>query len=457
MSAVARPDATRQRALSMPSQPHPIATHPEPDDAAGDLTPRGRAWLATGDPAALWPALQPGTLQPAADAIGRAVAAILRDERASLHAADGRDAYAIGIAALLSGTGPLLGHWVERGVLDASEPVAVVLARHLEQGRRRMERITAGVRPALAALHTAGLAPAVIKGFHTAHAYFPEPGTRPIGDVDVVVAPGDVARGEQQLRAIGFTPNNVIDTPYKRDWYPPDDDGRMRSFELWHARDRWKLELHDGLNFGFTAPYGVRLEAAAPFDGGWHVLGVPVRVATQPLLASLIATHLSGEPYASRLLRLVELTLVIRRDGALGLLDWSAVRELLERSGALRFTYPAFALVERLAPGTVDATLLTSARAAATRLTRRVTEGLTPTSPIVQHGVSLAERLMWTRGPVDTMRRIALMAMPVPGHPWRHSLMTYHGRVRRLLAGRVSWAHSELPARREPPRDGPAA
>ncbi|HEU4630443.1 MAG TPA: nucleotidyltransferase family protein, partial [Gemmatimonadaceae bacterium] len=411
------------------------------------------AWLATGDPAALWPALEPGTLQPAADAIGRAVAAILRDERATLGAADGRDAYAIGIAALLSGTGPLLGHWLERGALDASEPVAAVLARHLEQGRRRMERITAGVRPALAALHAAGLAPVVVKGFHTAHAYFPEPGARPIADVDVLVAPGDVARAETALRDVDFRASDLVATPYKRDWYPPDDDGRTRSFELWHARDRWKLELHDGLNFEHTRPYDVRLGAPTGVDDTFRAVGVPVRVAGQPLLVSLLATHLSGELYSSRLLRLIELVLVVRRDDARGLLDWAAVTELLERSGAVRFTYPAFALVERLAPGTIDAALVARARATATPRTRRIADGLTPTAPAVQARVSLAERLMWTTGPLDTMRRLALMALPVPGRPWRDSLLVYHGRVRRLLAGRVSW--QVPPDGRAPRADAP--
>jgi hypothetical protein len=329
-----------------------------------------------------------------------------------------------------------------------------VLARHLEQGRRRIERITAGVRPALAALHAAGLAPAVVKGFHTAHAYFPEPGARPIADVDVVVAPPNVPRAEQALREAGYVPSVVVATPYKRDWYPQDDDGRTRSYELWHARDRWKLELHDGLNFEHTRPYDVSLGAGSPVDGAGSVRGGPVRVAGPPLLVAQLAPHHYGEPYASRLLRLVELTLVVRRDRALGLLDWDAVRELLERSGALRFTYPAFALVEQLAPGTVDASLLARVRRASTRLTRRVTDGLTPTAPIVPDGVSLAERLMWTSGPVDTIRRIGLMAMPVPGQTWRHSLLIYHGRLRRLLAGRVSLRPAGRSGRRAPRHDG---
>ena len=62
----------------------------------------------------------------------------------------------------------------------------------------------------------------------------------------------------------------------------------------------------------------------------------------------------SGELFSSRLLRLVELVLVIRKDDERDPLDWAAVTEHLRSANALRFAYPAFTLVERLAPGTID-------------------------------------------------------------------------------------------------------
>jgi hypothetical protein len=435
----------------------PLDAPDAPDEPPDVLAERSRAWHATGDPRALWPGLDPRALQPAADAIGRAAAAILRGERGSLGASDGRDARALGIAALVSGMGPMLGHWIERGVLDASDPVAAVLARHLAHGRRRMERIARDVVPGLRALVDAGITPAIIKGFHTAHVYFPEPGLRPIADVDVVVTPDEFDRAAGPLGTAGFTGASGEMPLRKREWFPPDDDGRLRSLELWHARGRWSLELHDGYHFHEMPRYRVRPELVAGFGGSWAVGGVPVRVAAQPLLIVTLATHLSGELYSSRLLRLVELVLLVRRDRELGVLDWGGVADLLDRSGATRFAHPAFALVERLAPGTIDGAVLARTRRAASLLARRVSDRVTPTAPILEERVSIAQRMMWASGPADTMLRAIQMVAPIP-HPgvgWGSTVRAYHRRVRRLLAGRVSWrvwrADGSRGARREPP------
>src|SRR5918999_1485947 len=96
---------------------------------------RVQRWQITRDARALWPALESARLQPAADAVGKAVASCLRGDKATLGASDGCDAYAIGIAALLSGTGPLLGGWVEQGALDVHDALARILARHVAHNR----------------------------------------------------------------------------------------------------------------------------------------------------------------------------------------------------------------------------------------------------------------------------------------------------------------------------------
>ncbi|HKG91059.1 MAG TPA: nucleotidyltransferase family protein [Gemmatimonadaceae bacterium] len=410
---------------------------PPPD---GVLEARARAWHLSGDPTTIWPGLDPRDLQPAADAMGAAAARILDGGAATLGAADGRDAYAIGIAALVSGMGPLLGHWLERGRLDASEAAARLLAAHLAHGRRRAERIARGTLPAVERLAAVGVAPTVIKGFHTSHDYFPEPGARPLADVDLLVAPDEISRAEGALRDAGFSGSDFVESPYKRDFYPADDDARIWSFELRHARDRWKVELHGGVHFGELTRYGVRLDAPASALRPWDALGVPLRVPAQPLLAAILSVHVAGELYVMRLLRLVELTLVVRRDRERGLLDWDALEELLRRSGATRFALPAFALAERLAPGTVDAGFLARVRAASPRRTRVVTDRFSPTAPLIQGHVSLAERLMLAQGPMQTVMRLAQLAVPHAGErSWSGLVRTYHRGILRLLTGRVSW------------------
>jgi hypothetical protein len=254
-----------------------------------------------------------------------------------------------------------------------------------------------------------------------------------------VVAPHEIARAETALRAAGFTAGAGRDEPYKRDWNPPDDDGRIRSFELWHARSKWKLELHDGLHFDYLIEQGVHLDRHAPVSGRLDALGVPLRVPDQPLLTAMLATHLSGEPYQMRLLRLVELVLVVRQDTAAGTLDWSAVEALLDRAGALRFAWPAFALVEQLAPGTIDGRVLARSRDASTALARDVMRGYTPTAPILRRTVSLAERLMWTHGRRERARLLLRMLLPPRGTTLAGAVRVYHARIRRFASGGVSW------------------
>jgi len=268
--------------------------------------------------------------------------------------------------------------------------------------------------------------------------YFDEPGLRPLADVDVVVPPDEIPRAEEALSQAAFAPSWRIERPYKRDWYPPDDDDRLRSLELFHVQDRWKLELHEAADFALLPRYGFRLDVAAR-SANWNPYGVPVHSAAQPLLTAMLAIHLSTELYTRRLLRLIELVLVIRLDRSLGILDWSDFEALLDDCGARRFVYPALSLVEQLAPGTVDAAVLERCRQRTTRLTRHVAKGFSPTRPILHDRLSVAERLMWTANARDVLARVAEFLHPLPGAPWSELMLIYRGRVSRALRGSVSW------------------
>jgi hypothetical protein len=419
--------------------PAPTKIQTATGDPSAELAARARAWQFGRDPRALWPALDPALLQPAADAIGRAVAVLVRGQSTALGSARGDDAYAIGVAALLTGTGPLLGYWVENGALDVSDAVAAVLGNHLAHGRARAQRIAREVGPALGCLVAAGVTPTIIKGFHTSYAYFAEPGLRPISDVDVLIAPGEVRKAEAELRRVGFVPSDVICKPYKRDWYPSDDDGRIWSVEVFDARDRWKLELHDGYNFGELPSFGLGLESRLGATMRWLVDGIPVWVPAQPLLTVALAAHIAGELHTRCLLRVVELASVIRRDRELGLLDWHALDHLLAQTRADRFVYPAFSLVEQMVPGTIDQGILQRARRASTPLARLVTRRLTPTFPVLDDRPILAERLMWIKTRQHAARSIMNWLNPVPDRPWAETLGLYHSRAVRALLGRASW------------------
>jgi hypothetical protein len=409
-----------------------------PDAPFDELRRRQHAWRATQRPDALWPGLDREVIQSAADAIGGAVAQVLRGDRARLEFRRGGDdperrARAVGVAALITGVGPLLGAWMERGELDVEESLAGVLTRHLAHGRAREARIRAAARPVLARMERAGLAPGVIKGFHTAQVYFPEPGARPFSDVDVVVPPAAIAHAERQLLDAGFVPEpRTGGIGYKREWLPPDGRSEVWSHELWHARSRWKLDLHDGLNFD-SVVRNVRTPQTPRFTEVLQLDGVPLRITDANELIAVLAAHASTELYSQRLLRLVEIVFVVRRAAALGTLDWVAVESSLAERESLRFAHPMLTLTERLAPGTVDGRLLARVRSATTARARAVTSALSPTAPILDSGFSLRARLIWARGARDTLRWMWSMIAPLEGVSRREQLRTYRHRATRLL------------------------
>jgi hypothetical protein len=272
-----------------------------------------------------------------------------------------------------------------------------------------------------------------MKGFHTAQVYFPEPGARPFSDVDVVVPPAAIGDAERQLEGSGFVAQpRTGGIGYKREWLPPEGRGDVWSYELWHARSRWKLDLHDGLNFD-SVVRNVRTPQTPRFTEVLHIEGVRLRVADPNELIAVLAAHASTELYAQRLLRLVELVLVVRRASALGTLDWSAVESSLAERESLRFAYPMLALTERLAPGTVDRDVLTRLQGATTPRARAVTSALSPTAPILDRGFSLRGRLMWTLGALATLRRLWRMIAPLEGVSRADQLRTYRHRTMRLL------------------------
>jgi hypothetical protein len=402
-----------------------------------DLDARSRRWERTGSPSVLWPGIDLAALDRAADAIAASVASVLDGRRAHLGQADGADARVIGIASLILGVGPLLGYWIERGLLDVSAPVAAVLAAHLSHGRARVIRIRDGVRPALQALADAGVQPVLIKGFHAAHAYFPEPGVRPFSDVDIVVRPAEIADAERTLSSLAFAPGDAR-RPFKRDWFPPAVDRRIRSFELWHAESPWLLELHGGLFFADLHRYGLNFgEALAePCEIG----GIAARALVFPLRLVATATHASSELQSMRLLRLVEMIVMIRAAAASGALDWGEVEDVLVRSGAARFVYPSFTLIEQLAPGTIAPPIVDRARRASSRVARHVTRGLRPGTPLMLGGISLIERSMWVSNVAESLYLVRRWFILDGRKSWPDAMAAYYRGLHLLFRGRIGVA-----------------
>lgn len=397
-----------------------------------------------GHPHYLWPGLEPAAWRAALAELERVATAALRGAPVSLEAASGGPR-ALGVAGYTSGLGPLVGHWIETGVVRATEPLAALFRLHLEHGHRRAARQRQELERSATALDAVGVRALVVKSAHTAR-YFPERGTRPGVDVDLVVAPAQLERAEEALRRAGYTLAARQHRPAKSDWLPPGVEPFPRSLELLHSGSQYAVDLQASLERNFFGVRTVRVgrveevpSRAAP------ELGPGLSVLAQPALLAYLALHASEGLHNLTLVRLVELVLVARRDAASGELVWPELARLLEDVGGTRFAYPALALAERLAPGTVDPAVLGPATRAATPRMRRIVEGTSPGRAQRLDMLPLAERFMWCATPLDYGRRLAHMAAPAPaGRSLRRLADTYAERAYRLLRGRVGTGREEV-------------
>lgn len=321
------------------------------DQAPAEVERRFAQAHASGTPRWFWPDIPVERWAAGRRDIVRATAGVLAGRRAALDARGQVGAQALGVAAFTLGMGPLLGYWIESGVLDAEPRTAAVLALHLAHGRARAARLAGVLDGALDAFAAAGVVPTVVKGMHTARALFPDPGTRPMSDVDLVVAPDDIPAAERALQAAGFTRQRAEyqRRPYHADWRPPGEEGRLRSLLLTHRDNPLTLNLHDGFD-RFAARGRVSLGLQGPGTAG-EMPGVraPARVLAGPFLVAYLAAHASEQRENLLLVRLVELVLALRDA------DLAALRRFLHARRMAHHVYPALALAERLAPGTLDA------------------------------------------------------------------------------------------------------
>lgn len=385
-----------------------------------------------GQPRWLWPDVSPDEWRRALAAIEAATKAALSGDDDGTATLDG-DLAAIGLAAYTSGMGPLLGWWIERGVISADASVAVLLRLHLRHNRLRAERLSIEASRAAEILAAVGAAPTVLKGMHTAHAYFPEPGTRPGSDIDLLVPAERMAAAEDALRAAGFALKSQEYHPYSSAWAPVDAPALPRTLTLVHADDPWSLDVQTSLDRPFGGAGVARLNglrATSPV-APWR-MSEDATVLTQPLLTLFLAAHASASSLT--LLRLTELVLVIRADTDRGALDWAGLVEAARSAGALRFIHPALALCDRLAPGTVPREVLAACDAVATPATRRFLAGVTPATAHSIDRLSMDERYMWADGWWARFRQLAYELGPAPaGYSLRRMLDIYRTRAWRLI------------------------
>jgi hypothetical protein len=408
------------------------------DLAPDEVLARMRRAQARGQPFFPWDDVSADAWRLSLHAIQSAVRARLRggEHVGALEAPAG--ARALGVASFTSGTGPLLGLWIESGALRAPPDVAAVLRLHLEHGRRRAARLGRALGNVTAVLAAAGVKPTVVKGMHTAYEVFPEPGVRPVSDVDLVVGGSELRAAEGALARAGFTGRPVLASPYCCEWVPPGGDAVPRSLELTHERNPWTVDLHASFDRDFG---GVRTVKLVPVHGASardaRIAGAEVRVLEQPWLAIYLAAHASQELKNLTLVRLVELVWVLG-GGKLPAPDWTELAAALDRPRVGPYVYPAFALADRLRPGTVPEALLERLARATPARVRAVTDRLEPATAQRLEAVSVEEQFMWAVGPLDHLRRLRRVLWPTWAGSPADVLRVQATRARQILARRVS-------------------
>lgn len=404
----------------------------DPDAVAS----RMQRFDASRDPAELWPGLRESDRIAASREIER-VTRIVLSGNARPAVKEFLGDYALLVAAHTTGMGPVLGGWIERGIVDASPRLRAPLLAHIQHSRLRTARIERELLPALDAILLAGITPLVLKGFHTARTLFEEPGERRMSDVDLFVHAAQLGDASCALANTGFVDRHSSLVSDKHEWVPRDADERTFSLELSDERSPWVLELHTSLQQNFHRGATAALDPLAAITREWSYAGRPLRVLTPAAQLVTLAAHCSRELDSSRLLRLYEIILLVRHNFAAGALDWTDVIDLLERTHSARFVYPALALAEQLAPGTVHRRVLEIGRAESTWAARHTVSRLVPAGGAIDE-LGFLRQVMWARGATAVLQRLQRFLWPAPyarlGHPehgWRI-------RLRQLRAGRLS-------------------
>ncbi len=396
----------------------------------GEFDRRKKDAKRSGNPAWLWPEVSLGSWAEATRELARATATMLRGDVAHLSTFE---PLTFSLACYTSGTGPLLGWWLEADALTAPLTIGAILKAHLEHSRRRARRAAAMSKLVIAHLANGGIRPIVLKGGHTAFAYFPDPATRPASDLDLLVPAAQAARAESTLALAGL--GCVSRTRRDSTWAILEERQEPRSVWLAHAEDPWSVDLHTSLDFS-AAPGAqlVQLDRADPFATpvDWPP-DYRAKALSQPLQLLHLAVHASGGLQNLTLLRLVELILVVKGDQEAGRLSWTSFLETAEQTGGLGAAYPALKMSEKMLPGIIPQGVLDLCNKASPRRVRAIIDKLEPASAQRIERASIAEHFMWVSGMSGWVRQLGSDLFP------GHSLGSiYETRAYRLLRGKIS-------------------
>lgn len=378
----------------------------------GELA-RREAWaLAHGMWLWRWPEVAPADWRKALMAIEAAVRDVLAGRPAILDPAV--DLRALSLAGYTSGIGPLLGYWIAQDAMEAPDDVAALFALHLAQNTTRMDRLAEVGRDISRLFIDAGIRVAVLKGMYLAFDRYPHPATRPVSDIDLLVWPPDQAAAAQALLArTGFL--RIYGNFKETTWVPVDVSQDVRSLLMVHAENPWAIDLHHSIDQRHCPGSAMTRfdDSVGDYLGSTWGLCPEIAALSPPALLLHLASHAGSSLRINiSLIRLIDIILVVREQDAAGGFDWAAFLHLARRTDSLPLAYAPLALSERLAPGTVPATILAICEASVPKRVRRLVAACSPGTAQRLDRMLMSEHFAWIRSPGDAIRQIWATLLP---------------------------------------------
>ncbi|MCC7353695.1 MAG: nucleotidyltransferase family protein [Anaerolineae bacterium] len=277
-------------------------------------------------------------------------------------------------AALVNCVASWLHNTLAGTPLAASLPTSFLeyLSRQHQANRARIERLQADAARILAAATRAGIPVIPLKGAAMlAGDYYPQPGLRPMADLDLLVPAKSIAQTTRLMEELGYT---LRDSTWKHHTFLRPDNERVVAYEE-HPDNPRPVEIHHrtaetlwGLLCDLTAR---AWERARPR----RFLGVEALMLPPSELLLHVAVHATFNVlnHTARLVHLADirqLAQVVTTQG-----EWDDVTRGWGRS-LVRFAYPAIGLAAYSLPGSIPPPVLSALEAQVSpRLVRWVASG----------------------------------------------------------------------------------
>jgi hypothetical protein len=286
------------------------------------------------------------------------------------------------------------------------------LANQRRLSAARVELLLRDLAEILAACQVAGLAVVPLKGSVLAARYYPEPGLRPMNDLDLLVRAEDEARAIAVLREVRYQ-------PIARSWKHlmlarPEAHGTTVAFEGEHPDNPRSVDLHSQLLEQF---WGIRYDLtneAWSHVGPGELLGQAAWLLQPALLLHHLAVHTSSDMIARRvrLLHLHDIALVAAEVERAG---WERMVAVARAQREERFVYPSLSLANRFFPVVPEFVLAALRQGVPPALLHYLeASGMERLSFCNSGPTALSERFCWFRPGRERASALRHMLLPDP-------------------------------------------